>query len=433
MQKTNSNNLNIGYAGFGQIYASWMDKPTSRPKDSPFRELNTYEGRTYHWREYCGFFRRTVASLKCDDNWFDSDNYATLNADNPSPATGHWMVWSGGGTFADDTNPNTTVTGLIQGTNILRWTVTSTSNCPSSDDVYIYNDLPDVANAGENDTICSRSYTMDAVELSIGTGLWETADSDIVIDFPSLYNTDVSELNFGVNVFSWTTSNANCTSIDYVTIVNDSVSVANAGVDEYTCVDYALLCTAVPAFGTGIWDAVQLADDSNIVDPTNFCTDVIDLQEGQNVFRWTITSSTGECVSISYVSVFSLPVVADAGLDKELCDTDTFMTGSDPVDEFIMPNFHATGMWTQIPGFVPGVIDDPTAYNTEITDLDHDHNVFRWTVTNGHCTDWDEVDLIVYQPTTANADDDQIVCSYTTTLNANNANAAILRICSLFS
>ncbi|MDA3884585.1 MAG: T9SS type A sorting domain-containing protein [Candidatus Delongbacteria bacterium] len=35
----NSNSLSIGYAGFGQVYASWMDKPTSRAVANPFADL----------------------------------------------------------------------------------------------------------------------------------------------------------------------------------------------------------------------------------------------------------------------------------------------------------------------------------------------------------------------------------------------------------
>ena len=35
---TNSNVLSIGYAGYGQIYASWLDKPTSRAIVNPFAE-----------------------------------------------------------------------------------------------------------------------------------------------------------------------------------------------------------------------------------------------------------------------------------------------------------------------------------------------------------------------------------------------------------
>lgn len=46
--------------------------------------------------------------------------------------TGKWTVVSGSGTFADDTNPTTKVTGLGVGDNVFKWTITNA--CGSDDD-----------------------------------------------------------------------------------------------------------------------------------------------------------------------------------------------------------------------------------------------------------------------------------------------------------
>jgi len=62
---------------------------------------------------------------------------ATLAANTPSIGTGTWSVVSGSGTFANANDPNTTVTGLSVGANVLRWTITN-APCPASfDDVTI--------------------------------------------------------------------------------------------------------------------------------------------------------------------------------------------------------------------------------------------------------------------------------------------------------
>ena len=62
---------------------------------------------------------------------------ATLAANTPSVGTGTWSVVSGSGSFANSNNPNTTVSGLSVGANVLRWTITSGACPASSDDVTI--------------------------------------------------------------------------------------------------------------------------------------------------------------------------------------------------------------------------------------------------------------------------------------------------------
>ncbi|MFY9607465.1 MAG: hypothetical protein WAU45_02475 [Blastocatellia bacterium] len=62
---------------------------------------------------------------------------ATLAANTPTVGTGTWSVVSGSGSFANSNDPNTTVSGLSVGANVLRWTITSGA-CPASfDDVTI--------------------------------------------------------------------------------------------------------------------------------------------------------------------------------------------------------------------------------------------------------------------------------------------------------
>jgi len=62
---------------------------------------------------------------------------ATLAANTPTVGTGTWSVVSGSGSFINANDPNTTVTGLSVGANVLRWTITN-APCPASfDDVTI--------------------------------------------------------------------------------------------------------------------------------------------------------------------------------------------------------------------------------------------------------------------------------------------------------
>ncbi|WP_448698496.1 PKD domain-containing protein [Mucilaginibacter sp. AW1-3] len=74
-----------------------------------------------------------------------------LNGNAPAPSTGKWSQVSGssaGVTFADATQPNTTVSGLVGGQQyVFRWTITGASTCaPSTSDVTI-TDLPAITSS----------------------------------------------------------------------------------------------------------------------------------------------------------------------------------------------------------------------------------------------------------------------------------------------
>ncbi len=71
-----------------------------------------------------------------------------LKGNAPAPFTGQWSVITGTGvTFADATQPNTTVSGLQPGQQYtFRWTITGTSSCPSTTSDVVINDLPPLTN-----------------------------------------------------------------------------------------------------------------------------------------------------------------------------------------------------------------------------------------------------------------------------------------------
>jgi hypothetical protein len=345
----------------------------------------------------------------------------TMAAVDPSPGTGQWSLLVGSPltTFADPTLYNTAVSGLQPGQTILLWTLTNAASCISTDTVSIFNDGPYFVDAGVNQTVCGSSTNLGAVELTIGTGVWSTADIGVTIDDPTLYNTLVSGMDFGITTFTWTATYGACVVQDDVVIQNDSVDVSNAGIDEYICADSIQLNANIPSFGEGVWDLVQGL--GTIADPTLFNTWVYGLGPGRNVFRWTVTSGTSGCVSYDFVNVYNLEINAYAGLDDVTCDGNYVLQGNNPAGQFIPPGYNAWGWWQQIPPAAPGVIVNPTLFNTQVVDLDYDVNMFRWTVTNGFCTDWDEVIITNNEPTVAYAGPDTIVChNYLTNLNAND-------------
>ncbi len=70
------------------------------------------------------------------DDFVTHESSVTLSALTPSIGTGTWNLMSGSGIFDDPGNPNTDVSNLLPGENILRWTVIN-NYCMSYDEVVV--------------------------------------------------------------------------------------------------------------------------------------------------------------------------------------------------------------------------------------------------------------------------------------------------------
>lgn len=141
----------------------------------------------------------------------------TLNAETPLVGVGSWSVTQGTASFEDESSPFSGVTGLSQGDNIFTWTVIS-GTCPeSTSQVIIFR--KDSVFAGIDQTICSETVTLDAAEPSEGSGQWSVISGSGTFADASLFNTTVTNLADGENIFQWTVTGANCLdSTDQVTI-----------------------------------------------------------------------------------------------------------------------------------------------------------------------------------------------------------------------
>jgi gliding motility-associated-like protein len=141
----------------------------------------------------------------------------TLNAETPAIGTGFWSVNQGSGTFEDETSPFSGVSGLTIGDNIFIWTITN-GTCPESNSqVVIFR--RDSVFAGIDQTICAETITLGAAEPTEGTGQWSVVSGSGSFADPTLFNTEVSNLSLGENVFQWTVSGINCQdSTDQVSI-----------------------------------------------------------------------------------------------------------------------------------------------------------------------------------------------------------------------
>lgn len=144
-----------------------------------------------------------------------------MNAQPVYFGTSNWSVLSGSGIFASANSPNTAVTGLAQGTNVFRITITNGTCTPVFDDIIVNTTTISTANAGANQVICSSITTLVASTPLFGTGTWSLQSGAGSIFSPSSAVTPVIALGNGINVFRYTITNAPCpNSVSDMTVSN---------------------------------------------------------------------------------------------------------------------------------------------------------------------------------------------------------------------
>ncbi len=103
------------------------------------------------------------------------------------------------------------------------------------------------------------------------------------------------------------------------------------------------------------------------------------------------------------ITVYEEPTMPSAGVDQHLCnETGSELSGNTPL--------LGTGLWSVTSGSAD--VLDPTDPLSEVADLIPGTTAtLRWTITNGACTLFDEMDVVNdLPPTTANAGVDQDLC-----------------------
>ncbi len=336
---------------------------------------------------------------------------ATLVATAPATGVGSWNTLLGGATVATSTANTTSVSGLSTGINTFEW-VTTNGTCPASrDTVQITVDAsPSTSNAGNPQSICSASVTLNAVQPPIGTGNWNVLSGGATVLVPSQNNSSATGLSLGANGFEWVVSNGTCPpSRDTVVITVDAdPSAANAGIDQILCASTSTLNATVPVIGTGNWTT---AGSATVANSSQNNSVVNGLVTGQNLFIWTI--SNGTCPSTTdtvKITVDAMPSTANAGPGQSVCSTTTNLGA-------VIPST-GSGSWTVVQG--GALVSFPSSATSIVNGLSIGMNIFQWTVSNGTCpSNSDTVSIFFYQtPSSAIAGSDQLICSAMATLSA---------------
>jgi gliding motility-associated-like protein len=377
---------------------------------------------------------QTSASAGADQELCSINPNTSLVGNNlVAPATGQWIVVSGGGTIVSPNSSATAVTNIPIGQNVYRWTINNgpcTNPTVLSDEVTVdvFDSNQATADAGADQDVCSDVTSIQLLGNSLtnpSTGIWTVSPTGPIISNNTIHNPTVSNLTPGTTyTFTWTVDNGPCSSTsDAMTLdyYNNNQSTASAGPDQEIClpqnsVTMASNAADSPAIGTWILISGPNTPSFTANNPT---TTLGNLITGTYVMRWTIDN--GACSPTSTFDEVMIEVfdndqlVADAGDDMELCEPVDMTTLT--ANAIISP---ATGLWTQISGPNTALINNPNLSQVDVSDLIVGCYVFRWTVSNGACTPpttFDEIQVCLFDDsqTEANAGQDQIICTPTST------------------
>ncbi len=345
------------------------------------------------------------------DNKATCENSIVLGAANPEVGTGSWTIRSGGGDFEDATDNSTQVNNLKFGSNVFRWTVEN-NGCTLYDDVEISFNRID-AEVGGTQEICADHTFLEANNASPGIGTWSVVGGSGQARFVDTHDatTEVLDLAKGSNILRWTINNEGCSTSAEVTVINHTPSTAYAGNTQEICESETVLDATAVSIGTGSWEVLigsgTIASDM----VNNPKANISGLSKGENVLRWTVTSDNGLCTSTDDITVINNePSEPYAGADEEYCSPTVVLKAA-------VPDF-GTGNWSIIEG--GGNFDDPTLPNATISNLNEGTNVLRWTITQGQCTKYSDIEVLNNTPTTADAGPDIEDCKDYADLDANS-------------
>lgn len=202
-------------------------------KDYPF-------GATFNPREFNGtvYYHCTGSSqLSINGNFTfcnvtvgQQETYTLTNGNNPTACANNagiaWVVPPGMSIVSGGNSD--TVTVQFNSSNVTGDICAAMLGCDGTDTVgYVCEPLlsqPAAANAGPDTTICSSSYQLQGNQ---GSGFWEVVSGSGVLTDPYEYNTVVSGLSVGANVFRWNLGGGGCPfSSDEVTITVNPIPIA---------------------------------------------------------------------------------------------------------------------------------------------------------------------------------------------------------------
>ncbi|MCB9185755.1 MAG: HYR domain-containing protein [Flavobacteriales bacterium] len=310
-----------------------------------------------------------------------------------SVGTGTWTLISGPGLplYSNINSPTSIVQVSTTGSYVFRWTEVN-GECSDFDEVtVVFNEVPD-ANAGFGGAECDLNFALNAVP-SVGTGTWTATGPGTAFYSPSANdpNATVTVDSYGTYTFTWTEDNNGCTDAASVQVVFDELPVADAGVGGDEC-DLDFTFSGSGTVGVGVW--THTGPGAATFNAANSPTATVTVSNyGTYTFTWTETN--GNCASVDQVIVnFYEQPVADAGSGGDECDLD-FVFSADPSV--------GSGVWTQLNGPGTSTFADDTDPASGVSVDAYGTYTYRWTETNGTCSDSETIVVNYYEQPVADA------------------------------
>ena len=307
------------------------------------------------------------------------DDYTQLSGGQPPVGeTGLWEIVSGSVNFEDANLYNTNITNIQQGENLLRWTINN-SGCTSNAGEVIITNKGFVADAGEDQVLDDfvTSTNLNSVLPTGASAYWMLVGGYGDITDINNPNTEITNMETGINQFSWTVSKNGCTEEDIVnvTVVNFT---PNAGIDRIICSDEVKLSSADAGGTPQVWSVIS--GSGTFDNPNLYNTWVRNVGVGTNVYRWTVNKNG----AIAYDEMTVTRIIAEAGENQTVTSSNVTLNGNIPPE-------NCAGTWSKLSG--TGVINSPTLFNTEVTNLSSNNNIFEWTISSNECIISDYVEI----------------------------------------
>lgn len=330
-----------------------------------------------------------------------------MSGNPPAPGViGTWSQVSGPNqaNITQPNNPGSLMSGLIPGTYVFRWQLSSGNACfaPSDEAVAVVSSAHVVAaNAGPDRTECN----IFPVKLSGNTpgptqkGLWTIVPAAGTIADPTAPNTTVTGLSPNTTYqFIWRIANACDTSRDTALVTTGgatSQTIAHAGADQCkpSGTTSFSLSGSNPSPANATWIAL---DGGSIANPNNQNTTVTVSGNGARRFVYQLTYPGCDTMTDTVVVQISpAATVADAGTDQTICmsgvPASVALSGNTPTQ--------GTPVWSLVNGLASAYINSPNSPSTTASNLFAGVYFFEYKIENGVCpASRDTVRLILGEP-----------------------------------
>ena len=184
--------------------------------------IDSWQGLSGEWSLEVSTNSSEITTIaNAGDDLESCENSFILSANSPEEnEVGEWTLVSGSANFDSTNDPNTQVSGLSIGENILEWSITG--ECGTSSDQIIITVIDAIPTINVPDTV----FCLEEIELSAdvqGDGIWTVSpDINVTISNPNSLNTTASVSAYGSYTFSFE-SCGNSVSQDVLVTTNEPI------------------------------------------------------------------------------------------------------------------------------------------------------------------------------------------------------------------